>query len=65
MPEEDIIIPNTNNVSLDTGPKQSKKYITTQLNSAKLAANKIKKKYKKQQHKTQIEQLNKQNKASA
>ena len=43
VPEEDIIIPNTNNVSLDTGPKQSKKYITTQLNSAKLAANKIKK----------------------
>ena len=41
VPEEDIIIPNTNNVSLDTGPKQSKKYITTQLNSAKLAANKI------------------------
>ena len=43
VPEEDIIIPNTNNVSLDAGPKQSKKYITTQLNSAKLAANKIKK----------------------
>ena len=34
-------------VSLDTGPKQIKKYITTNLNSAVIAANKIKNKYRR------------------
>ena len=54
VPEEEKILPNTNNVSLDTGPKQSKKYITTQLNSVVRSANKIKEKYKKQHRKKQI-----------
>ena len=64
LPEEEMFIPGTNNVSLDTGPKQSNKYITTQLNSAVRADNKIKEKYKKQRRKKQLGQLNKQ-KASA
>ena len=34
-------------VSLDTGPKQIKNYITTNLNSAVIAANKIKNKYRR------------------
>ena len=42
VPQPDIIIPDTNNVSIDSGPQQSKKYITTRLNSAVKAANKIK-----------------------
>ena len=44
VPQPDVIIPGTNNVSIDSGPQQSKKYITTQLNSAVKAANKIKEK---------------------
>ena len=53
VPEEEKIVPNTNNVSLETGPKQYKKYITTQLNSVVPSANKIKEKYKKQHRKKQ------------
>ena len=63
IPQVDIIVPDTNSVSLDNGPKQSKKYITTRINSAIRAANKIKEKYKKQ-NKKQIGLLNKHNKAS-
>ena len=31
VPEDGIIIPDTNGVSIDAGPKQSKKYITTRM----------------------------------
>ena len=50
VPQPEIIIPDTNNVSIDSSPQKSEKYITTQLNVVK-AANKIKEKYKKQQKK--------------
>ena len=45
--QPDIIIPDINNVSFDSGPQQSMEDITTRLNSAVKAANKIKEKYKK------------------
>ena len=61
--QEEMIMSNTNNVL--SGPKQSKKYIITRMNSAASAANKVKEKYKKQQQQKVIGHLNKQNKASA
>ena len=51
VPEDEIIIPDTNSVSIDTGPKQSKKYITTRMKGGVRAAKKVKEKYKKQQRK--------------
>ena len=45
--QPEIIVPNTETVSIDSRPKQTKKYITTRMNSAIRAANKIKNKYKK------------------
>ena len=45
--QPEIIVPNTETVSIDSGPKQTKKYITTRMNSAIKAANKIRNKYKK------------------
>ena len=65
VPEDEIIIPDTNSVSVDTGSKQSKKYIMTHMKGAVRTAKKVKEKYKKQQCKKQIGQLNKQSKASA
>ena len=41
VPQPEIIIPDTNKVSIDSGPQKSKKYITTWLNSVVKAANKI------------------------
>ena len=65
VPEDEIIRPDTNSVSIDTGPKQSKKYITTIMKGSVRAAERVKEKYKNHQRKKQIGQLNKQNKASA
>ena len=62
VPEDEIIIRDTNSVSIETSPKQSKKYITTHMKGAVMAAKKVKEKYKKQEHKKQIGQLNKQTK---
>ena len=64
VPQPEITIPDTNNVSIDSSPQKSEKYITTQLNNVVKAANKIKEKYKKQQKKS-IGQLNKKNNTSA
>ena len=64
VPQPDIIIPDVNTVSIDTGPKQSKKYVATQMNSAVIAANKVQEKYKKQLKKKSVGKLIKQNKAS-
>ena len=41
VPQPDIIIPDANTVSMDTGPKQSKTFVATQMNSAVIAANKV------------------------
>lgn len=62
--EDEISLSDTNVVSTDTGPKQSKKFITTRMKAAVRAAEKVKKKYKRQRNK-KIGQLNKiKNKAS-
>ena len=60
VPEDEIIIRDTNSVSIETSPKQSKKYITMRMKGAVRAAKKVKEKYKKQEHKKQTGQLNKQ-----
>ena len=46
IPQLDIIIPDTNTISIDNGPEQSKKHITTRMNSSIRASNKIKEKYR-------------------
>ena len=43
MMDDDIVIPNTNAISRDTGLPQHKKIITSHLTQAVRAANKIKK----------------------
>ena len=45
--KEPSIISGNQSVAIDSGPSQSKKYITSRFNSAVAAANKIKNKYKK------------------
>ena len=42
VPEDEIIRPDTNSVSIDTGPKQSKKYITTIMKGSVRAAERVK-----------------------
>ena len=42
LPEDEIIILDTNSVSIDAGPKQSKKYITTRMKGAVKAAERVK-----------------------
>ena len=46
IPQLDMIIPDTNTISIDNGPEQSKKHITTRTNSSIRASNKIKEKYR-------------------
>ena len=47
MMDDDIVIPNTNVIGRDTGPPQRKRIVTSHLNQAVRAAEKIKKKYRK------------------
>ena len=47
VPEDEIIIPDTNTVSIDTGLKESKKYIMTCIKEIVRAAERVKEKYKK------------------
>ena len=42
VPQPEMSIPDTNNVSIDSGPQKSKTYLTNWLNSVVKAANKIK-----------------------
>ena len=58
MSDDDITVPDTNEVDIDRGLSQRKKIVTTYMKGAVRAAEKIKKKYKKQR----IGQPNKQNK---
>ena len=44
--DDNIVIPNTNIIGRDTGPPQHKRIVTSHLNQAVWAAEKIKKKYK-------------------
>ena len=45
--DDEIIVLDTNKVSIDTSPKQSKKFITTRIKGAVRTAEKVKEKYKK------------------
>ena len=45
--DDEIIVLDTNKVSIDTSPKQSKKFITTRIKEAVRTAEKVKEKYKK------------------
>ena len=45
---DDVDIPSDNGIVIDTGPSKKLKIITNNFNKIHLAANKIKKKYKKQ-----------------
>ena len=47
--DDDIVIPNTNVIGRDTGPPQRKRIVTSHLNQAICAAEKIKKKYRQKQ----------------
>ena len=58
IPQPNVVVPNTDSVSLDTGPQKSKRNITTHMKKVIREANRIKEKYKKQQRK-KIGQLNK------
>lgn len=44
--EDEISLPDTNVVSTNTGPKQSKKFFTTRMKAAVRAAEKVKKNIK-------------------
>ena len=61
--DHEIFVTNTNEVSIDTGPNQRKKFITTRMRGALRAAEKVKEKYKKQRkRKKKIGQLDKKKK---
>ena len=45
--DDEIIVLDTNKVSIDTSPEQSKKFITTLMKGAVRTAEKVKEKYKK------------------
>ena len=45
--DDEIIVLDTNKISIDTSPKQSKKFITTRIKGAVGTAEKVKEKYKK------------------
>ena len=59
--DDEIFVPNINEVSIDTGPNQRKKFITARMRGALRAAEKVKEKYKKQRKK-KIGQLDKKKK---
>ena len=48
IPQPNIETLNTDSASLDTGPQQSKKYVTTRMKNVVKEANRIKEKHKKQ-----------------
>ena len=59
--QSETIVLNTKTISINGGPKQTKKFVTTQMNSAILAANQINNKYKKPKKKKKKRTVGKRN----